>query len=102
MSLENRKHDRLRTYSIRVLIDNEIYEIADISVTGFLLPKGPDWMVAGQAVSFHFVVDTDGTDTYIGSHGKVIRTQENKLAIQYDEPHPKWDKILPRHLATYG
>ena len=98
----SRRHDRMRTYTIRVLIDGEMYDIADISISGFLLTQGPGWMVPGQGVSFHFVVDVNGEDTYISSNGTVVRTDEDKLAVQYTPPHPKWDKILTTHLAQYG
>ncbi|WP_425405665.1 PilZ domain-containing protein [Hwanghaeella sp.] len=97
-----RQYDRMRTYTIRVLVDGELYDIEDISVSGFLLSKGPDWMVVGQGISFHFVVDVDGEDTYISSNGTVVRTQEGKLAVQYMAPHPKWEKILTNHLAQFG
>jgi len=98
----SRQHDRMRTYTIRVLIAGDIYDITDISVTGFLLTQGPDWMAPGQGVSFHFVVDVNGQDTYIAATGTVVRTEESRLAVQYDAPHPKWDKILAKHLAQFG
>ncbi|RVU33803.1 PilZ domain-containing protein [Hwanghaeella grinnelliae] len=97
-----RQHERRRTYTIRVLVDGEVYEIEDISVTGFLMAKAPDWMVAGQGINFHFVVDVNGDDTYIASNGTVVRTVENKLAVEYSAPHPKWDTILTKHLAQFG
>lgn len=98
----SRKHDRLRTYTIRVLVDGEVYDIADISVTGFLMAKAPDWMVPGQGISFHFVVDINGEDTYIATHGTVVRADENRLAVEYTAPHPKWEKILINHLSQHG
>lgn len=97
-----RQHDRQRTFTIRVLINGEVYDIEDISVTGFLLTEGPAWMAEGQGVNFHFVVDVEGEDTYISSVGNVVRIAAGQLAIQYEAPHPKWEKILARHLAQYG
>ena len=98
----NRQHERMRTYTIRVLVGSELYEIEDISVTGFLMAKGPDWMVPDQGISFHFVVDVSGEDTYISSNGTVVRTADGKLAVKYTAPHPKWENILTQHLAQYG
>lgn len=98
----HRRHPRNRTYTIRVLLDHEIYDLEDISVTGFLMVNGPDWMVPGQGISFHFVVDTEGDHTYISSSGTIVRTEEGKLAVEYTAPHPKWEKILMKHLAHYG
>lgn len=97
-----RKYARKPTYTIRVLLAGEIYELQDISVTGFLLVSGPDWMVPGQGIAFHFVVDVDGQDTYISSNGTIVRTVEGKLAVEYTAPHPNWEKILTAHLAQYG
>ena len=98
----SRQHERMRTYTIRILVGSEVYEIEDISVSGFLMAKGPDWMVPGQGISFHFVVDINGEDTYISSNGTIVRTTEGKLAVKYMAPHPKWEKILTRHLTQHG
>lgn len=98
----SRRHERKRTYTIRILVDGELYEIADISTSGFLLSQGPDWMAQGQGISFHFVVDVNGDDTYIASNGTVIRADEGKMAVEYSAPHPKWEMILSQHLAQYG
>ena len=99
---DGREFDRQRTFTIGVLIDGEDFEIEDISVNGFLLANGPSWMAAGQGISFYFAVNVDGEHSYIAAEGTVVRNKEGRLAVQYDAPHPKWDQILPAHLARHG
>ena len=97
-----RQYKRQRTFTIGVLIDGTDYEVQDISINGVLLSSGPDWMAEGQGISFYFVVDVEGENSYIAANGTVVRNSDRKLAIQYEAPHPKWDQILPAHLARHG
>ncbi len=99
---DGRQHDRQRTFTIGVLIDGEDFELDDISISGFRLTQGPKWMAEGQGISFYFVVDVDGDHSYIAANGTVVRNKNSGLAVKYDPPHPKWDKILPAHLARHG
>lgn len=97
-----RQAERLRTSTIQILLDGETYEIADISVSGFLILAAPDWIVAGQYIDFRFVVTVADEVTYVPASGKVIRAESHDLAVEYEAPHPNWQKILPHHIRQHG
>lgn len=101
-SQHGRKAERLRTSTIQVLLDGQTYEIADISVSGFLILAAPDWIVPGQYVDFRFVVTINNDVTYVQASGRVIRAESDDLAIEYEAPHPNWQKILPNHIRNHG
>ena len=97
-----RVHERRETCSIGVLVDQEDFEIRDISLNGLMLKDCPKCAVEGDDLKFFLVVYVEGNRSHIPCDGVVVRRNDKGLAVQYEAPHPRWVDILPYHLARYG
>lgn len=91
-----RKRPRYRSYIIRAMVNGEMFEVSDISVTGAFIPDTPDWFVQGQGILFDLVIGNPPNERTIPIEGRISRVEENGIGIIYRPPSSNWPAILQK------
>jgi len=78
------------------MINGEMYEVADISVTGAFIPGTPDWFVQGQGLLFDFVIGNPPDEKIIPIEGRIARIDYEGIGIIYRPPSANWPTILQK------
>ena len=91
-----RKRPRYRSYIIRAMISGEMFEVADISVTGVFILDTPDWFVKGQGILFDFVIGNPPNEKTVPIEGRVSRIEETGVGLIYRPPSSNWPAILQK------
>jgi len=96
VSNSRRKRARYRTYIVQAMINGELFEVSDISATGAFILQTPDWFVEGQGLLFDFVIGNPPNEKVLPIEGRVIRVEEDGIAVVYRPPGPAWLKVLQK------
>lgn len=91
-----RKRSRYRSYIIRAMVNGEMFEVADISVTGVFITQTPDWFAEGQGILFDFVIGHPPDEKVIPIEGRITRINDNGIGVIYRPPSTNWPSILQK------
>ena len=96
---ENRRAPRFPPRDIKVRLDGKQFDLVDISKVGLFMRGAPGWLAKGQALVFEIAIPLQGEQAFVPTHGRVVRTANDGVAVNYRGPHPNWGEMITKYLS---
>ena len=93
-----RRHERLFTPGLQVLIEGRRWQVADVSIGGFKLKEYDGRLAEGDEFKLVFRVVLDGFITEFSGLGNVVRRDGPKLIAVYRTGDPAFYRHLSRYI----